>query len=142
MLLKSLTTISVLLVLSNVVSCQWPTFHLYTKSKPNNYVEVTATNLATSGFSNSKQTKILIHGFTDAGLRTNLLLVKDEILKKEDANIIVVDWEKGAVAPNYFGAVVNAKTTGLKVGEFISAAGINTANIHCIGHSLGAHVII
>ena len=55
-------------------------------------------------------------------------------------NVIVVDWEQGAVAPDYFKATDNVKIVGPKVADFIKNANINAANVHCIGHSLGAHV--
>ena len=54
--------------------------------------------------------------------------------------MILIDWEAGAVAPNYLKAVDNAKNVGRQVGQFIQSANIDPMNVHCIGHSLGAHV--
>lgn len=128
-----------LAILFHSISCQFPTFHLYTKTSPNTYKTVTAGNLAGNGFVSTKQTKFLIHGFTDAHLRTRLLIVKDAILTREDSNVIVVDWESGAVAPNYLSAANNAKEVGRQLGKFIQTSNINPQLVHCIGHSLGAH---
>lgn len=55
-------------------------------------------------------------------------------------NVIVINWQKGADVIDYLHAENNAKTTGLKVGEFIINSGIDPMSIHCIGHSLGGHV--
>ena len=52
----------------------------------------------------------------------------------------MVDWESGAAMPFYIQAVSNSKITGNKVGEFLDVAQINPVKVHCIGHSLGAHV--
>ena len=55
--------------------------------------------------------------------------------------MIVVDWENGAsLATLYVGAANNVKFVGKKVSEFLKAAKINPLSVHCIGHSLGAHV--
>jgi hypothetical protein len=55
--------------------------------------------------------------------------------------VIVVDWEKGASFYTfYLQAVINVKIVGKKVSEFLKAAKINPLCVHCIGHSLGAHV--
>ena len=37
--------------------------------------------------------KLLIHGFGDNAFKTGLKMVKDEILTKENVNVIVVDWK-------------------------------------------------
>ena len=54
----------------------------------------------------------------------------------------MVDWESGAAMPFYIQAVSNSIKTGNKVGEFLDVAEINPITVHCIGHSLGAHVLI
>lgn len=55
--------------------------------------------------------------------------------------MIVVDWRKGAsFETHYFGAADNVIFVGKKVSEFFKVAKINPSSVHCIGHSLGAHV--
>ena len=55
--------------------------------------------------------------------------------------MIVVDWQKGASSRTaYIYAVINVRFVGKKVSEFLTASKIKTLNVHCIGHSLGAHV--
>ncbi|CAF0968787.1 unnamed protein product [Brachionus calyciflorus] len=92
------------------------------------------------GFSYNKETKLLVHGFGDNGQITRLLKVKDQYLIGFDYNIIVVDWEKGASGPNYLAASSNVVITGQKMADFIRESNINASTVHCIGHSLGAHV--
>ena len=50
---------------------------------------------------------------------------------------MIVDWEKGASAPDYFKASSNAVITGIKLANFITENNINPMDVHCIGHSLG-----
>ncbi len=56
--------------------------------------------------------------------------------------MICVDWEEGAAMPWYWDAVNNTRIAGLKLAEFIMNNDIMPDKIHCIGHSLGAHVSI
>jgi hypothetical protein len=52
----------------------------------------------------------------------------------------MVDWKDGAAGPIYPVASVNVRVVGPRVVEFIVKSGIDPSKIHCIGHSLGAHV--
>ena len=40
---------------------------------------------------------------------------------------------------DYLTAVFNMRITAQKLADFIKNAGLNALNVHCIGHSLGAH---
>ena len=48
---------------------------------------------------------------------------------------------KGAAGPNYLNAAKNVVLVGQRIASFIKTAGINPANVHCIGHSLGTLII-
>jgi hypothetical protein len=104
-------------------------------------------------------TKILIHGFSGNIQNPEFIKMKDELLKKENVNVFMVDWEIGAASPNYFAginsyfcsikllvilnilkAVTNTKICGNKIADFLTSNGISPKLVHCIGHSLGAHV--
>ncbi|CAF0887214.1 unnamed protein product [Brachionus calyciflorus] len=118
----------------------WPSFLFFSQKNPVNYVLLNSQNIKQSGFDFSKETKFLIHGFTDDGLEEKFIKIKDSFIKSGfDGNIVSVDWEEGAKAPNYFSAAENVEITGTKLGEFIREVGINVSKVHCIGHSLGAH---
>lgn len=82
----------------------------------------------------------MIHGFSSSGFKPHVTVMKDEFLKWHDVNVFIVDWKWGAIPPNYFSAAENIKTVGRGVGEFILKYSINTSSVHCVGHSLGAHV--
>nr|CAD7259585.1 unnamed protein product [Timema shepardi] len=65
-----------------------------------------------------------------------------ELLKHADWNVVVVDWAGGSL-PLYTQATANTRLVGLEVAYFInylqSTFGLDPADVHLIGHSLGAH---
>lgn len=119
------------------VSC-WPVFELYTRSRPSSFVTVTSQNLASAGFSHTKETKFIVHGFSSDP--SSIINIKTELLKIYDVNVIMVNWKQGAQAPDYFSAASNTRQVGEKIAKFITDSRITTSRVHCIGHSLGAHV--
>ncbi|XP_061163845.1 lipase member I-like [Saccostrea echinata] len=71
--------------------------------------------------------------------------MRQNILSEVDANVIVVDWEKGADhLEHYEQAAVNTEVVGtilaLLVRNLEDHQGAKKSHIHIIGHSLGAHV--
>ncbi|GFS12139.1 pancreatic lipase-related protein [Elysia marginata] len=60
-------------------------------------------------------------------------------------NVILVDWQNGATAPNYYQAVANTRTVGAMIGrlleDFNAYAGMSFQNVHLAGHSLGSHIM-
>lgn len=59
-----------------------------------------------------------------------------------DYNVIVVAWGAGAAAPDYNQAVSNTRMVATQtrlIIEGLVQAGGRLADIHLIGHSLGAH---
>jgi len=65
--------------------------------------------------------------------------MKNELLKKLDSNVIIVDWQKGAAGLDYFEAQKNLKAMAKIIANFISQNRVNPKTVHCVGHSLGAH---
>ncbi|GFO19618.1 pancreatic lipase-related protein [Plakobranchus ocellatus] len=63
----------------------------------------------------------------------------------EDLNVILVDWQKGAKAPNYYQAVANTRTVGAMIGRLLedlkAHAGAEFETFHLVGHSLGSHIM-
>jgi hypothetical protein len=51
----------------------------------------------------------------------------------------MVDWAGGAAGPDYYQAHSNVQTVGEITARFIYSTRINPMQVHCIGHSLGAH---
>ncbi|XP_052058992.1 pancreatic lipase-related protein 2-like [Mytilus californianus] len=123
-------------------------FELHTRSKPSTADEQildykNVSSIRASSFDGSKKTKIIIHGYTHNGHRQWLQNMARAFLKKEDMNVIIVDWGHGAVPP-YTEAAANTRVVGAQVAKLISVmvaedqSGMDT--FHLIGHSLGAHV--
>lgn len=67
-----------------------------------------------------------------------------EFLRKEDCSVIVVDWHGGS-GPPYTQAVANIRLVGVMAAHLLGDLARYTPNnqlkhVHCIGHSLGAHI--
>lgn len=60
-----------------------------------------------------------------------------------DYNVIRTDWGDGSL-PMYSQATANTRVVGLEIGYlvnyFISEYGVDPANVHLLGHSLGSHI--
>jgi pimeloyl-ACP methyl ester carboxylesterase len=107
--------------------------------KQKSYLFVYSTFFNSSNFNHSRNTVLLVHGFGDSGQATVLLQIKNEMLKAFDVNLIVVDWQKGAAAPDYFSASSNTRVAAERIAKFLNESNIDQTQVHCIGHSLGAH---
>ena len=76
--------------------------------------------------------------------------MKNALLSREDCNVILVDWSKGASGPNYFQASGNARLVGAQTAELIkflisNAPGSSGSKslgkrFYIVGFSLGAHI--
>ncbi|VVC40073.1 Hypothetical protein CINCED_3A010000 [Cinara cedri] len=88
-------------------------------------------------------TKIIIHGYKGSGRDKGAKLLGDALLDLEDANVVFVDWEKGAAGPAYAVAAANTQLIGRQLAIMImDMVELNSdpGQIHIIGFSLGAHV--
>lgn len=120
-------------------------FILYTKHNPIEGQIIRAQDEKTfkrSKFDPKRKTKFIIHGFIDTPLSNWVGDMRDELIKADDMNVIVVDWAGGSL-PLYTQATANTRLVGLELGYFINylikAYGVDPLDIHIIGHSLGAH---
>nr|CAD7460387.1 unnamed protein product [Timema tahoe] len=120
-------------------------FVLYTRKNPLEGHVLRVSNDQTirkSYFDPKKETKFIIHGFIDTPLSTWVKEMRRELLKHADWNVVVVDWAGGSL-PLYTQATANTRLVGLEVAYFInylqSTFGLDPADVHLIGHSLGAH---
>ena len=76
--------------------------------------------------------------------------LKTELLNREDCNVILVDWPKGAKGPpwNYGQAAGNTRLVGVQTAELIrflisstsSGSASSTDRFYIVGFSLGAQV--
>ncbi|KAL3869915.1 hypothetical protein ACJMK2_042537 [Sinanodonta woodiana] len=122
-------------------------YQLFTrKNRDSHQTLTTNTNtIRSSNFNGDKATKFIIHGYLDNAASTWVTDMKDAILQREDANVITVDWSKGANQANYVQVVANTRVVGALLSLLMNtldtvANGSSLARMHLIGHSLGAHV--
>lgn len=121
-------------------SWAWPEFYLWTSPTQKNPTKVNATTLnGIASFDRSKLTIFVIHGFGDSHTGTRIAKVREAILKYDHANVIMVDWAKGAAMPWYPSAVDNTRIVGKKLAQFIIDINLDPSKTKCAGHSLGAH---
>ncbi|KAM9324598.1 pancreatic triacylglycerol lipase-like [Gastrophryne carolinensis] len=119
-------------------------FLLYNPNSPD-YQEISVGSLPSifsSNFQPTKKTHLIIHGFTASANSAWISDMCQELYRVENGNCIAVDWSKGANA-QYSQAANNIRVVGAEISNFIdvllSNLSYSPANIHLIGHSLGAH---
>ncbi|KAG8008572.1 Lipase member H [Nibea albiflora] len=118
---------------------------LYTRDNVTCGALMSHTNLhAHPQFNLSRPTTFIIHGYRPTGSPPNWLQsITEMVLFREDVNLIVVDWNRGAANVNYFKAVENTHKTADNLTAFIQKMqehGASLSSIHMIGVSLGAHI--
>ncbi|NP_001089627.1 uncharacterized protein LOC734687 precursor [Xenopus laevis] len=119
-------------------------FLLFTQQNSNSFQEISAINpstISSSNFRTNRKTRFIIHGFIDKGEESWLTDMCKTMLQVEDVNCFCVDWMGGS-RTLYTQASNNIRVVGAEVAYFIdilsSTYGYSPANVHVIGHSLGA----
>ena len=89
--------------------------------------------------------KFIVHGFTQNGQSAWVKEMAQELLRKENMNVIVVDWGPGSSVLNLYDAAAgNTRLVGAQVADLIDVLNrkfhVALEKFHIIGHSLGAHV--
>ncbi|WAR22863.1 LIPR2-like protein, partial [Mya arenaria] len=121
-------------------------FLLYTRVNTHSpqHVSKEPLSIKQSHFQGSRRTAFIIHGYTDNGHSEWLTRMARAILQREDANVFVVDWEKGADNVNYAKSAANTRVVGALLAQFITVlhdtSGARYGDVHLIGHSLGSHI--
>eukprot|EP00795_Rhopilema_esculentum_P004608 gene4608-20881_t len=97
-----------------------------------------------SHLSISRKTIFLIHGWKETQASTKWIRkMKDELLKRDDFNVIGVYWGKGA-REQYFQAAGNSRLVGAQIAYLIQRLhndlGLRYSKVHFIGFSLGAQI--
>uniref|UniRef100_A0A8C0HMA7 Triacylglycerol lipase n=1 Tax=Buteo japonicus TaxID=224669 RepID=A0A8C0HMA7_9AVES len=120
-------------------------FLLYTRDNIMKYQKISATNPSTikaSNFRTYRKTRFIIHGHlvgADLPWITNICRF---MFHTEDVNCILTDW-RGGSSGLYTEAVNNVRIVGAELVYLVNLLekdyGYSPANIHFIGHSLGAH---
>ncbi|KAF2895404.1 hypothetical protein ILUMI_10773 [Ignelater luminosus] len=114
-------------------------FWLFRNPNPGNYIVINSIN----DIDILKSTIILIHGWGGNGDIGYIHVIKEAYLVRyPDCNIISVDYSVYANG-TYQNAYCYAPSVAAVVAQFIcnlTSAGINPADLHVVGHSLGAQV--
>lgn len=101
-------------------------------------------DLQNARFDKSKMTFFITHGFQNTGTDAWVFKLKEALLNRTDANVIVGDWGKGAATLNYFQAVGNLRLAARQFSNLlqyiIDQKGLNVNRLHIMGHSLGAQI--
>ena len=129
-------------------------------------------SLIQANFDGALPTKLIIHGFKGSGQDRGaqdiasafLDLVRERLVRscprsvrrtntchatyrssalQENANIVLVDWAKGAAGPSYIAAAANTQLVGRQIALLLMdmvSVGLDPSNLHIVGFSLGAHI--
>jgi predicted alpha/beta-fold hydrolase len=121
-------------------------FFAYTSEAPTTAHEIHAKDTAShSVVAQAKPLAIIAHGFSNNGQTSYLLDLKTSLLKSGHVpTVIITDWTKGAAAPWYGEASVNTQVVGRQIANLVNhlktSRGIDPAQVHLLGFSLGAQV--
>ncbi|XP_063222699.1 pancreatic lipase-related protein 2-like isoform X2 [Bacillus rossius redtenbacheri] len=122
-------------------------FYLYTRAQPERYYIQTRPNVSVDGsdYNGNRVTVMITHGFASNGNSSWLEEMKDAVLNKIDANVIIVDWGKGSSKLNYFQVSANTRVVGAEIARVClylqKNHSMSPKRLHLIGHSLGAHIM-
>ncbi|XP_027698364.1 lipase member I-like isoform X2 [Vombatus ursinus] len=121
------------------------TMIMYTKPLTNCGEPVFGQNyILNTNFNITKKTVWIIHGYRPTGSPPSWLSTfLERLLKKEDVNVIVVDWNWGATTLIYQRAVQNTRKVAVFLKEHIDKMltfGASLDSFHFVGMSLGAHI--
>ncbi|XP_078354760.1 inactive pancreatic lipase-related protein 1-like isoform X1 [Oculina patagonica] len=118
-------------------------FHMFTRDGFGIVNDVDESKLTAPKFDISRRTIFVIHGYTESK-NTWATRIKDALLEREDCNVILVDWRKGAKTL-YGQAAGNTRLVGAQVAELIrflisSSPGSPdlAERFYIVGFSLGA----
>ncbi|KAF7205761.1 lipase member H [Nothobranchius furzeri] len=118
---------------------------LYTRHNHTCGTLISHTNLTQHPqFNLSHTTTFIIHGYRPTGSPPTWLLdITERLLVREDMNVVLVDWNRGAATLNYLKAVENTRKVADNITAFIQKmqdGGASLSSVHLIGVSLGAHI--
>jgi len=120
-------------------------FDLYTQASKDQYIHIdynlNLTNNVPKLIDHSKPVFFIVHGFDSYSQKPEFVDTKNELLENIDGQILLVDWSQAAdTGLNYVLAQSRVKPVGRLIAKFIKFMKIKPSNVHCIGHSLGAHL--
>ncbi|KAJ8026296.1 Pancreatic lipase-related protein 2 [Holothuria leucospilota] len=135
-------------------------FYLFTPENPTTHEVIDWRkdgSIVSSKFQSSRDTKFIIHGYTENILLPQYVKMKDALLSIGKFNVILVNWKDGAevdrddllrnllkLPKDYLQARQNTRLVGRQIGELSrklqKLKKASFSSMHLIGFSLGAHV--
>ncbi|KAG5669188.1 hypothetical protein PVAND_017082 [Polypedilum vanderplanki] len=94
-------------------------------------------------FDNEKPTLLYIHGYTESLESESIRVVSDAYFKRNDHNVIILDWSKLAQGTYFASAVPNAFRLAGPLAEAVLDLiqdGLDIERLHVVGHSLGGQL--
>eukprot|EP00075_Anas_platyrhynchos_P026638 XP_027315891.1 pancreatic lipase-related protein 2 [Anas platyrhynchos] len=120
-------------------------FLLYTRDNTMKYQKINPSNPSTikaSNFRAHRKTRFIIHGHLGGADLPWISNMCRFMFHVEDVNCILIDWTGGS-SGLYTEAVNNVRIVGAELVYLVNLLekdyGYSPANVHLIGHSLGAH---
>ncbi|XP_065221142.1 lipase member H-like isoform X2 [Planococcus citri] len=120
-------------------------FYLYTsEQKTRREIDTSFRySLLKYGWNPNKKNVIVIHGFNGTESKSPMTIIRDAYLNRGDYNVFTVDWSILTFFPCYLSSLSNTRLVAQCTAQFYSHLTYNGASafkIHCVGHSLGAHI--
>ncbi|CAI6346432.1 unnamed protein product [Macrosiphum euphorbiae] len=100
-------------------------------------------SLYNSGWNPNKKNVIVIHGFNGAENNRVMVILRNAYLMRGDFNVFMVDWSPLTVYPCYLSSLRNTRLVSQCTAQLyahLTYSGASAYQIHCVGHSLGAHI--
>ncbi|KAG8228720.1 hypothetical protein J437_LFUL009402 [Ladona fulva] len=123
-----------------------PNYCLYTRRNPTECQQLRlgdSSSVFRSNLMANEKMYFISHGYLETANKTWIHKMVSELLKKDDVNVVTVDWIGGS-GPTYTQAVSNIRLVGVMTAHLIKMlmeeGGVNPEKIHLIGHSLGSHL--
>lgn len=94
-------------------------------------------------FDANRKTVLYVHGYIESPASESIHVIVNAYLKRNDHNIIILDWSKLADGNYLLDAVPNAKELGPKISEVLLGlfnVGLKLDKFHLVGHSLGGQM--
>ncbi|KAF2361358.1 Lipase/vitellogenin [Trinorchestia longiramus] len=103
-----------------------------------------AVSVKSSHFLSGAKTYVIFHGFLSDGTQPWVIEMKNKLLRRENCNVISVQWWAGSTVLDYYSATAYVTCTAQETVSVLSTVGVVRqllpSALHLIGHSLGAHV--
>lgn len=100
------------------------------------------TNIIPGVWKHTRQTVFIVHGLLESKYEEWMLEMKNEILMKDDVNLILVFWREGTSLLGYSQASSNVRIVAAKISVILNIMNIVGVSKYpyCIGFGLGSHV--